>query len=95
MKCIIYLEKFSKMILSDLKQNLENLYRSDDMDYCIKNAGHLWFHWSIDHSLFLVGCTHNLVVLEDLDLNLLRLRFLKKVLKECYNIIPDKNRRYL
>ena len=82
------------MILSDLKQNLENLYRSDDMDFREKNAGHLWVHWSTEHSLFLVGCTHNLAILEDLDFNLYRIRLLKKVLKNCYNIIPDKNGRY-
>lgn len=80
------------MKLSDLKQNLENLYRSDCMDFCTMDHGHLWIHFHFSICYFLIGCDENQFQTNSMMYDM---RFLKKVLKECYNIIPDKNRRYL
>lgn len=78
------------MKLSDLKQNLENLYRSDDMIFGYKNAGLIRLHWFDKHSLVLIGCEENLIQHK----TYYNIKFLIKVLKECYNIIPDKYGRY-
>lgn len=83
------------MKIIDLKQNLENLYKSENMDFCTMDNGHLWIHFHYPISYFLIGCDENQFLTNSLT-NSLRydMRVLKKVLKECYNIVPYKEGRY-
>lgn len=83
------------MKLSDLKQNLENLYRSDDMDYCAFDGNIILNYWNYECALFLISCDENIIQLNMLKNIMYNMQLLKKVLKECYNIIPDKYGRYL
>ena len=53
--------------------------------------GHLWIHFHYTICYFLINCDENIFVKTPLRYDM---RILKKVLKECYNIIPDKEGRY-